>query len=62
MSYVAPRGLDGVGKSSSTLINELIVVIDGTVRVTLRVEIPVRRLAITDDRTSVFDRTLITVI
>ena len=47
--YMAPRALDGVVMSARTPINEASVVIDGAMRVTLRVEIPVRRPAITDD-------------
>ena len=46
---MAPRALDGVVMSARTPINEASVVIDGAMRVTLRVEIPVRRPAITDD-------------
>lgn len=46
---MAPRALDGVGMSARTPINEASVVIDGAMRVTLRLEIPVRRPAITDD-------------
>jgi hypothetical protein len=48
--YMAQHVLDGVGKSARTLINETNAVIDGRVRVTLPLEIPVRRPAIPDDR------------
>jgi hypothetical protein len=53
--YMAPRGLDGVRVGPSKLINKANAVIDGAVRLTLRVEIPARCSAITDDRSVRFD-------
>jgi len=55
MPLNAPRRLDGVGMSACTPINEADAVTTGGVRTTLRIEIPVRRPAITDDRTAEFD-------
>jgi len=45
---MAPRALVGVGMSARTAINEAIAVIDGAMRVTMRVEIPKCRPAISD--------------
>jgi len=55
MPLHAPRRLDGVGMSACTPINKADAVIAGAVRITLRVEIPVRRPAIIDDRSAGFD-------
>ena len=45
--YMTPLGLDGFRVDSSTLINKANAVIDGEVRVTLRIKIQVRYPAIT---------------
>ena len=50
MPLHAPRRLDGVGMSACTPIIEA-----DAVSVTLRVEIPVHRPAISDDRSAEFD-------
>jgi hypothetical protein len=55
------RGLDGVRVNPSTLINKVCALIDGVVRTTLRVEIPVRYPAINDDRSAGFEPCIITV-
>ena len=53
--YMTRRGLDGFRVGSSTLINKASAVINGAVRVTLRIEISVRCPAITDDRSAGLD-------
>jgi hypothetical protein len=52
---VPPCGLDGVCVSARTLINEAYSMVDGTVCVTVRVEIAVRSPVITDDDRAGFD-------
>jgi len=52
---MTPRALDGVCVGVWTLVSEATAVVDGAVRVTLRVQIPVRSPAVTDDRRAVFD-------
>jgi hypothetical protein len=52
---MTPRALNGVCEDACTLVNEATPVVNGTVRVTFRVEIPVRTRAITDDRNGGFD-------
>ena len=53
--HMTPRALCGVCVGARTLVNEANPVVNGAVRVTFRVEIPVRIPAITDDRSAGFD-------
>ena len=53
--YMTPRGFDGVHVSPNKLINKANAVIDGAVRVILRIEIPLRCPEITDDRSAGFN-------
>jgi len=50
-----PRAFDSVGVCAGVGIYEVDTVIDGAMRVTLRTEIVVRTLAITNDRSAGFD-------
>jgi len=59
--HKTPRALCGVCVGACTLVDEANAVVNGTVRVTFRVEIPVRSPAITDDRSAGFDPSSITV-
>ena len=52
---MTPHALYSVCVSACTLVNEASVVVNGAVRVTFRVEIPVCSPAITDDRSAGFD-------
>ena len=52
---MTPSALHSVGVGASILVNELYAVVDGEVRVTLRVVIAVRTPAVTDDRSAGFD-------
>jgi hypothetical protein len=53
--YMTPRAFNGVRVGACLLVDEHDAVSNGVVRVTMRVEIPVRRPAITDDRSAGFD-------
>jgi hypothetical protein len=53
--YVTSRARYSVCVGASTLVNEATAVVNGAVRITFRVEIPVRSPAITDDRSAGFD-------
>ena len=50
-----PRALDGIRMSPNMLINETDGMVDSMVRVSVRVQIPVRRQAVTDNRSAGFD-------
>jgi len=52
---MTPRALYSVCVGACTLANETRAVVNGAVRVTFRVEIPVRSPAINDDRSAGFD-------
>ena len=52
---MTPRALSGVCVGACTLVNEANAVVNGVMRVTFRVEIPVRSPAITYDRSAGFD-------
>ena len=49
------RTLSGVCVGACTLVNEANAVVNGAMRVTFRVDIPVRSPAFTDDRSAGFD-------
>jgi len=49
---MTPRDLYSVCVGACTLVNEASAVVNGAARVTFRVEIPVRSLAVTDDRSA----------
>lgn len=53
--HMTPRALYGFCVGACTLVNGANVTVNGAVRVTFRVEIPVCTLAITDDRSAGFD-------
>ena len=50
-----PCGLDRISVVPGVGIDEVDAVVDGAVRETLKVEIAVRTLAVTDDRSARFD-------
>jgi len=52
---MTPRAICGVWVGTCVLVNEASAVVNGAVRVTFHVEIPVRCLAITDNRSAGFD-------
>jgi len=52
---MTPRALYSVCVGACTLVNEASAVVNGAVRVTFRIEMPVRRPAITDDLSAGFD-------
>ena len=52
---MTPRALYSICVGACTLVNEANAVVNGAVRVTFRVEIPVRSPAITDARSAGFD-------
>jgi len=53
--HMTPHALYSVCVGACTLVNEANAVVNGAVRVTFRVEMPVRSPAITDDRSAEFD-------
>ena len=53
--HMKPRALYGVCVVACTLVNEANAVVNGTVLLTFRVEIPVRSPAVADDRSAGFD-------
>jgi len=55
--HMTPRAVYSVCVGSCTLVNEGNGVVNSAVRVTFPVEIPVRSLAIADDRSAGFDPT-----
>jgi len=53
--HMPPRAVYGIYVGACTLVIEASGVVNGAVRVTFRVEIPVRSSAFTDDRSDGFD-------